>query len=333
MTEAYQDQLPRYDPKGATFDQAMNLTFSKFQMFMQTWFPTFFNWMIDQLIVSMSKKAFPKVPASWKLSPAPSMATTAPLIADDLWPLMESGFCEPVAKVSEVTGPKSVELSDGRILEDIDAIIYCTGYDMETPFVEKEHNPYPVRSAPAELYRGTFPLHEDPEVRNSLAFLGHSAVPFPGFVQHELIGMAVSQIWQGKTLLPSLGEMKKWHQGFLKWRNDLLRKQKSPATFYVAFMPFTDHITWFDQAAGTDVWSHFGMFSWNAWSFWWSDRAFYRKCASGLFSPAIWRLFETGKRKTWPQAKEQVYIDNEIAEKQIKDRAEKLKAAEDKKTQ
>lgn len=325
-------QLPRYDSKGAVFDAALTVNVTKFMLFTTTWFPNVLSWLLDKAMVAASKAAFPKVAVSWNLFPAPSIATTPPLIADEIYPLLESGFCEPVPSVAKVTGPKTIELKDGRVLEDIDAIIYTTGYDLSTPFVDKEHNPHITPGSPPYLYRGTFSLHEDHKVRNSIAFLGHAAVFFPGFVQQELIIMAVSQIWCGKSSLPPLDQMKKWYLGFTEWRQKLLHAQKSEATFYTLTQPLTDHMQWMENAAGTDVFDHFGWFSRKAWSFWWNDRKLYNACANGLFTPTIWRLFETGKRRAWPKAREQIFLDNKAAQTQVRARSEKLKLAESKKT-
>lgn len=283
----------------------------------------------------MSRRAFPDVPAAWGLTPAPSAETTNPLVADELYPLMASGFCEPVPAAARVLGPRAVELRGGdrgRVLEDLDAIVYCTGYDLAAPFVEPAHQPYPLPGGPADLYRGAFPLHPDPAVRGSLAFLGHGFVAFPGYVKLELVAMAVVQVWRGAARLPPLVEMERWHGGWLAWRGDLLRRQESEATFYVGTMPLADHLLWYDQAAGMDVFSHFGMFSRRAWSFWWRDRELYNKCANGCFSPAIWRLFETGKRKAWEGAREQIFKDDLAARTATQKRLETVKMAENKKT-
>ncbi|KAK2597936.1 hypothetical protein N8I77_012688 [Diaporthe amygdali] len=324
--------LPRYDPKGAAFDTAMTLNFTRFVLFATTWFPSILNWLMDKVMVATSQTAFPNVLKSWNFFPAPSIATTAPLIGDEIYPLLESGFCEPVGAVSKVIGAKTIELKDGRVLEDIDAIIYTTGYNFAAPFVGQEHNPYPIPGKPPYLYRGTFPLHEDPEVRNSLAFFGHGAIFFPGFVQHELIIMATSQIWSGRSSLPPLSDMKTWYHGFLDWRQNLLDRQKSEATFYTLNQPMTDHLQWFEDAAGTGVFTHFGWLSLKAWSFWWNDRKLYHLCANGIFSPSIWRLFETGKRRIWPKAREQIFLDNEAARAQVRTRLEKMRLEGNKKT-
>lgn len=309
----------------------MNIPFILVTMFLTTHLPTLYHYLLDLLLVSMTKKAFPDIPASWKFHPAPSVATTNPLIADELYPHFASGFCKPVAAIARITGPKTIELADGTVLEDIDAIVHCTGYVQSTPAVETEYNPYPVPGAPSTLYRGTFSTHPDPAVRDSLVFLGHGYIGFPGFVQHELIIMAVAQIWLGHSVLPPLAEMKAWQRGWLAWRADLLRRQKSEATFYVGVMPFEDHLRWFDEAAGTDVFSHFGLTSRKAWSFWWNNRDLYRECTRLVFSPALWRLFDAGKRKAWDGARKQIYLDNQAAEAATQRRLEMARSAESKK--
>lgn len=325
-------QLPRYSPDGAPFDVGMTLKLTIVSVFLTTWVPAFFNWLLDLALARISRAAFPDVQKSWGFDPAPSIATTNPIIADEIYPLLTSGYCEPVPSVRRVLGPAAVELADGRVLERLDAIVYCTGYDLAVPFVAPEHNPYPVAGGPSTLYRGTFPIHPDPDVRASLAFLGHGFVRIPGFVQHEVSIMAVIQVWKENTALPPLADMERWRRGWLAWRGDLLRQQPAEATFYVGMMPLDDHVRWFDQAAGTDLLSRVGWFSRKAWSFWWNDRELYHECANRCFSPAIWRLFETGKRKAWAGARQQILSDNLAVQRATERQKAALKLAENRKT-
>jgi hypothetical protein len=44
-----------------------------------------------------------------------------------------------------------------------------------------------------------------------------------------------------------------------------------------------------------------------------------------LMSPSLWRLFETGKRKPWAKARDQIWYDNQFAEKRLVERNEKKK--------
>jgi dimethylaniline monooxygenase (N-oxide forming) len=240
-----------------------------------------------------------------------------------------------VPEVARITGPRTVELKSGRVLEDIDTIIYSTGYHSWIPvdFEPQDLNPYAYPGAPPDLYRNVFPLSRDPAIRNSLAFLGQGGIAYPGFSQHEVQGMAVSQIWQGKSSLPPLEEMQQWHQDYLTWREDTTKRYDGKSTFYTYFLPTPDHVDWFDRIAGLGIRKHFGLVErWtnlDAWRFWWQDRRLYYKCLNGLTSPALFRLFDEGKRKTWSGAREQIFIDNASVEKQQKDR---LKLLEKQKT-
>ena len=96
------------------------LWFTILTLYLGKYVPTFFNWMMDNLIQSVSRKEFPNIPDSWGFSPAPSISVSPPLIADELYPHLQSGFCEPVPEVARIAGPRSVELKSGRVLEEIE---------------------------------------------------------------------------------------------------------------------------------------------------------------------------------------------------------------------
>ena len=312
----------------------MSLNFYfKFFLFMLSYFPAMWNKLADSILVKMSKKAYPLQleRKEWNMLPAPSVAVATPIVADELYPLMKSGFATPVAAVRRITGPKQVTLTDGRVLDDIDSIVYCTGYDFDVPqFIPKEFHPYPVKGKSPYLYRNVFPLHQKSAIRNSLAFLGQAGVPFPGFAQFELYGLAVSQIWQGNSELPGLKTMEQWYHNNISWREALMKKYNH-FSFYTGFLQANDMVPWLDETAGTGMFEHTSWFSRRAWQFWWQDRKFYKLVTSGLFTPAIWRLFETGKRKAWSGAKEQIIKDNKFAEIRAKERVEIMKKQKEEK--
>lgn len=297
--------------------------------------------MMDKAFAYMSDKAYPNLPESWGMRPAPSTAISVPLFADRLWPHLESGFAEPVAAVEEVLGPKSVRLTSGRVLKDIDAIIYCTGYDAVLPdelvpkpaagndaAIEASYDPYPDGpGGPPRLYRGIFPLSSDEAVRNTLAFIGQGAVLFPGFVQFELQAMAVAQVWRGRHALPPLAEMRAWHTQYSRNEAATRRRYKAPKTnptIYPGIIPISDQLPWLDAVAGTAIFPTFGgyfrgLFNPRAWGLWWRDRALYRLCTEGLPSPTLFRLFETGRRKALGEeaGRAVLKLDNEIYERAV----------------
>lgn len=323
--------IPRYGPDGAPYDLALTLMMLRAQLWISSFAPNVFTWLMDKMIANMSAKAFPNKPKSITSLTLPSLGVTPPLIADEMYDHIQAGFVDTVPAVKRIVGPRTVEIVDGQILEDIDMIIYSTGYHTAVPFVEKEHNPYPVAGQSPELYRNIFPLHPDPAVRNSLAFLGHGTIPYPGFVMWEMQSAAVSQIWLGNSKLASYEEMRAWSKGHLKWRHDMMARQPIKSTFFTQIMPFGDYWNWMEDTSGFDITSHFGW-GWKAWKFWWSDRQFYNKCQYGMFSPAMYRLFESGKRKTWPKAREQILIDQEIAVAATKRNKERIDKEEKQKT-
>ncbi|EME45969.1 hypothetical protein DOTSEDRAFT_70094 [Dothistroma septosporum NZE10] len=96
--------VPRFSPDGAPFDKFPPLWFTIFSLYLSAWFPSAFFWIMDQLLGSMSKKAYPNIPKSWEVGNAPSIAVATPLITEELYPHLESGVCEPVSSIAKITG-------------------------------------------------------------------------------------------------------------------------------------------------------------------------------------------------------------------------------------
>jgi len=307
--------LPKFGPDGRTFDQALTLPLMFFQMTLEKYLPRLWYYLLDSMCIQIMNKAFPGAAEKYRLLPAPSMETTTPLIVDQIWPFLESGFVELTGAVKRVTGPRSVELMDGTILEDLDAIIYCTGYRTEVPWMPQEWQPVPSPGDPPSLYQNIFPLHSDPEVRNSLAFMGQGATPFPGFAMLETVAMTVAQVWKGKVQLPPLEEMQSWYQNNVDSREAVKKRMKYDATYYPLLLPLGPWWSFLDKTSGTDIIEHFSWTSWKSWSFWWRDRELYQTCKQQPLSPAVFRLFQGDKRKAWAGARSQILYDHRLAEK------------------
>ncbi|KAK0103406.1 hypothetical protein ONS95_005431 [Cadophora gregata] len=335
--------LPRYNSDGSTSDRTASLKFTLFMAFMYRHFPTLWNWLFKKLLNMISAKAFPNLPKEWGLLPAPHPAISTPLFADTLWPHLQSKFAEPIPAIQRITGPHSVELTNGRILEDIDSIIYCTGYYTSLPegmipqstgSGSESLHPYPNNTinSPPNLYRNIFPLHSDASIRNCLAFLGHGGIVFPGLIQFELNAMAISQVWRGKTLLPPHSEMLAWHQTHLaeRKRNISYYGALENSTYYPTFMNLGEHLKWVDEAAGTGIYRNLGMAwgNWRAWKLWWEDRELYGLVMGGVFTSFVWRLFEGGKRRAmeWGECRAAILRQNELAEEGRRRRLEGKKS-------
>jgi dimethylaniline monooxygenase (N-oxide forming) len=190
--------------------------------------------------------------------------------------------------------------------------------------VTEDIHPYPGNSLgqPPNLYRNIFPLHPDQSICKSLAYLGHAAITFPGFVQHELIAMAISQVFLGNSPLPSYKAMLNWRARNLAERQAMIAKYnpREGSTFYPILLNFGDHLQWLDETAGTGLYSNlnFPLFNWCAWRLWWQDKELFSLCSKGLFTPVLWRLFETGKRRAMPRAdcRSMIVRENERSQEQ-----------------
>ena len=333
--------LPRFTPKGEAFDTSAALPFFMLQSWFEANMPSLWIWLVDKMLGKVSNAAYPDLPEEWGLRPAPSIAIATPIMADTFWPYLQSGFAEPVAAVKQITDSKTVELTDGRILHDIDSIMYCTGYHFNLPdsLIPKtddrlsSFDPYPDGPGTIPyLYYNTYPLSTDPAVRNSLAFFGQAATAYPGFVQYELAAMAVSQVWQGNKSLPNLATMKQWHAEHTANRAALAKKYNAPpdSTFYTALLPFK-YFTWINETAGTGLFENMGgklngMFNLKTWSLWWNDRELYKLLRAGIMSPTVFRVFEAGGRRSfgWEESKKRLRKDNEVYERAVRAKREEL---------
>ncbi len=302
---------------GTIYDRQPSLGLFITMNTIDAFFPRVWTWLIDKALKKMSIAAFGELPESYGFEPVRSSAVQTPLVADKLYKCLTSGFAESVPDVAGVLGARSIQLRSGRDLEDVDAIIYCTGYDICVPvsFNPPEVDPYPQPTAEPNLYRNAFSLHPDPAIRDSIAFLGQAAAPFPGFCQYEVLCMSISQIWQGKSSLPSYEEMKCWRRDFVAWRQAQAKRYGASSTFYPALVPMSDYLAWLDKTAGVGIVKRFGpvqrWINLDTWKLWWNDPKLYRQILNGFASPAIFRIFDEGKRKPWAGARKQIFLDDE----------------------
>lgn len=104
--------IPRYTPNGSTMDRGPTLNQTISLTYLFSWIPRTFQNIVDQSIKHLSKAAYPDIPQSWGLDPAPSLAISPPLVAAQLWPHLESGFCQLVPGISRIDGNR-VHLTSG----------------------------------------------------------------------------------------------------------------------------------------------------------------------------------------------------------------------------
>ncbi|CZR42675.1 flavin depend monooxygenase that catalyses the oxidation of rubrofusarin to 9-hydroxyrubrofusarin [Fusarium proliferatum ET1] len=293
---------------GIPFDHTLTARTMAFMGMFESAFPRLYELIFNAICKKMQDNAF-KIRPEWGLSPAISVLHALPVISDNLIPLLESGDITSVPKIKRVTGPREIELTDGKRL-DVDTIIWCTGYEADfsllDPSVDPTRNTTPKwaeaigsRGKPLpRLYQNVFSL----DYPDSLAFMGNLLVATSAFPISDICTMAIAQIWKENSPLPSIDEMNratdKHHETICKLAN---RGSVVPG-----WLRQSDWLAWADKAAGSHVYEHLGW-GLKGWKLWWNDRALYRMLMDGIFTPFVWRVFDgEGKRKKWDGAREAI---------------------------
>ena len=280
----------------------------QYTQFMQKYLPTLTARIADLAIPFLTRRYFGKLDPAWHLEPAPSITTTLPGTLEFVVPFLRDGSLTLVQGVKRFTGPKSIEFADGTILDDIDAVICCTGYSADwsaAPFVETSvPNVEGYRGPPMyRLWMNMFP----PAFADSCALLCYSQYgKNNGFSFGDVTAMAVSNVWRGVEPLPSRDVMEKCiddHQrwGARRWLTDPLCDTSAVKNW--------EFQAWLHRVAQTGM-ENVGW-GWKGWSFWWRDRKMYNLIAHGVETAHCYRYFDSPTRRHWPGAREAIIHVNQ----------------------
>ena len=301
---------------GLPLDLSMNWSRRKVGYFLNRYFPTLAAKAADVGLRYMMRKMYgDKLDPSWGLDNA-APAFLAPHVLDDcVITLLAEGKVQSRPGISRFTGPKSVEFTDGTTLEDIDAVICCTGYgadfsltpfiEMSAPAVDNKGKPYSGGSM-ARLYMNIFP----PAHADSIAILAYSGFgKNNGFSFSDVTSMAISNIWRGVSadMLPSRADMERKvdsHQAWVASRYNLFPLIDLSMVKQWEFQGFLH------EAAGTGL-ENLGW-GWKGWLFMLKDPKMSWLMNQGVETAHAFRFFETGKRKTWPGARDAIIHMNEL---------------------
>ncbi|KIW81362.1 hypothetical protein Z517_04387 [Fonsecaea pedrosoi CBS 271.37] len=332
--------LPRSQPDGQPLDHSLTYRKTRVSLAIQRYLPRQWEAMSNNMLGQIQNAAF-KLKPEWRINPAPSFVHSVPTVTDTLIPALEKGEIESVEMAKEIAGDFSVELADGEVVE-VDTIIWCTGYHVDysivgdlDPTLETRHTDVsdralemvpplltassaskPTRFEPPipRLYQNLLSLtHPD-----SLAFLGTAAIPSAAFQIYDLATMAIAQLWKpgdSSPSLPSRHEMITWVRGHLAWANAILAR----GAFNTRMVYAPDWNDWLDETSGCRVNEHLG-YGRKGWAFWWNDRKFCNALMDGIYSPHVYRLFDSnGRRKVWAGAKEAIISVHEEAKRRRKE--------------
>jgi len=120
-----------------------------------------------------------------------------------------TGNVIPKPNIKELRSDGSVVFEDGSVADNINVVIYYTGFEYSVPFlhnVEDAPKVAPGGGALLPLYKHLFPVSR--ELANKLSFVGlpWKVIPFP---QMQLQTRLVARILSGRVELPSQEEMER----------------------------------------------------------------------------------------------------------------------------
>lgn len=299
--------LPRYLKDGTSLDHNLSYRQSNIKDTLDGFAPRLGAKFIDSITGRISRENFGDFDPEWNLNLPPSLLHQAPTVSDTLIPALRDGSIISTAAPSRITGPNAVQLDDGKTVH-VDAIIYCTGYEVDysilgcydptliDPTVSEARNKLTPR-----LYQNVFSLTY-PE---SLAFVGIAIAFSPAFMISDLTSMAIAQLWSTRAHTPNLPArrtMERWYEEHLVWA-DYLRSLSPHRKFVPLMVKNGPWLKWAQDAAGTRLEENLSYTSVQAWRFWWKDRKFCTLLTDGVWSPHMYRLFESDRRKKWDGAR------------------------------
>ncbi|KAF3768753.1 FAD/NAD(P)-binding domain-containing protein [Cryphonectria parasitica EP155] len=287
---------------------------------LQAHLPNFARVCGDLAVKLYIRLSYPNLDPEWRLTDIASIALKVPgaLAFDSVLPCLRDGSIQSVHGIKRFLGPKKVELLDGMVLDDIDAVIMCTGYSADFSVVGPDALETSLPTAhgyaaaatqsegggrgDVEMYRlwmNIFP----PKYADSLAMLCYSAFgKSNGFSFADVTSMAVSNVFRGAHPLPSRAEMERWVDEHQAW---VASRWKLDHSIDTSMVRQWEYQRWLHDAAGTGM-ENLSWMGWKGWKFWWKDRKMYNLMANGIESAHMYRYFETGKRRTWDGAREAI---------------------------
>lgn len=270
--------------------------------------------MADLAINYFGRWTYDKLDPAWRLEPFPSVSLNLPGSWEYAMPFLQDGSLTSVHGIKRYVGPKAIEFNDGTVLDDIDSVIYCTGYKADwtiAPFLDTSKPTAHGYDGPPiyRMYMNLFP----PTYADSCVILCYSAFgKSNGFSFADLTAMAVSNVWRGIEVLPAKAEMTRHIDAHQAWVAGRWKMDNAVDTSMVKQYEFQG---WLHQAAGTGM-ENLGW-GWAGWKFWFKDRKMYSLMNNGVETAHMYRYFETGKRKTWPGAREAIIHMNKLVKSTV----------------
>ena len=140
-------------------------------------------------------------------------------------------------------GTRAVRFADGRVEEDVDAILFATGYYYSFPFLSSlESKLITTGERVHNTYEHLFYI-DNP----TIAFIGLPVKIVP-FRLDEAQAAVVARLWAGRLELPSTQEMRRWEEGVIAERG--AGKAFHDLSFSKEFEYHDELVNWATRASG-----------------------------------------------------------------------------------
>jgi thioredoxin reductase len=185
----------------------------------------FFNRLLKMTVGDMTDYGLPK--------PDHKLLEAHPTVSSELLPRLGHGDITAKPNIDRFSGGRTVRFADGRE-EEIDLVVYCTGYKIEFPFLDGDV--FAARDNRMQLYqRVTSP--ESP----GLYFIGFVQPLGPIMPIAEAQSEWVADLLTGTAVLPSASEMRKEIADYERWLKKRFVTSKRH-TIEVDFHPYLRQI-------------------------------------------------------------------------------------------
>jgi len=185
----------------------------------------FFNRMLKTAIGEMTDYGLPK--------PDHKLLEAHPTVSSELLPRLGHGDITAKPNIDRFAGGRTVRFADGSE-EEIDLVIYCTGYEIEFPFLDEKV--FAARDNRMPLYRRAVSV-ENP----GLYFIGFIQPLGPIMPIAEAQAEWMADLLTGKAALPSASEMRKEIAAYDRWLHKRFVASKRH-TIEVDFHPYLREI-------------------------------------------------------------------------------------------
>ncbi|KAG7145093.1 Monooxygenase aurF like protein [Verticillium longisporum] len=260
--------LPRANEDGP-LDSYVSWKISRMALWTEHHAPGIFQILADGLLQKNSDSHFNGEEAEqnveWGLEETSGDVTTI-ICNDHLKRLVHEKRIASVKGVKRIIGPRTVELDNGDIIDDVDAIIACTGYRADFSLLPDLPSTQLDASLPAfpDLYQMIFPPH----YADSLACTNYCIINESAAAYRELQAMAIAQVWAGHSVLPSEEAMTVQVNEYQTW---LARQMLTfPATMLGKGQMYP-WMRWLHDTAGTGLYEYMGWSLKGMW-FWLRNR-------------------------------------------------------------